>query len=163
MADTSCLIRCRDAVVAVLRTGVVFLPLSNGARPAVVGQKTPSDLQTGLPAWIVSVEDMADQPSGTQWRWPNKVKYGYGIQVRLMDHASSQDDANTDAYMTWRQQAEAALLTPTLSGVPELLRTEIESGPRVDAQLKSLPITPKNARFASGFIVRCNVILTRGS
>lgn len=161
MADQSILVRCRDALVGLLKAKR-FVPLPNGSGPAIMGQKAADVLQSGLPCILVTLEGMTDNPSGKAWAWPDKFLWGHGIAVTVMDHAARGDDSNTDLYMGWRETAETALLVPTLEGVPELWRTKIESGERIERQLRKDIKTPEYMRLASGFIVRCLCIRKRG-
>lgn len=156
MADVAVLTRCQDAIVGIING------LSLAGAPAVVSQKEANVLIVPqLPAIIVSITGFNDSPSSRPFAFTGQVLTGFRVAVAIMAHSSplAQD---ADAYMAWRERIELACHVPTLTGVPELFKTAIEGGDRIEDQVKEKIGTPKLARFVSGFVVRCEILRKRG-
>ncbi len=159
MADTSILARCQNAVVGLLKSKT-FAPVPGGVAPVIYREKAQDVLQTGLPAILVTVEGLDDNPVSQPFAWPLYVLWGYGVAVAILDHSSaSQQDA--DVYANWYEIAKLACHTPALAGVSELRHTKIEQGLAIEKQLKGAIKTPEYMRLVGGFIVRCEVITRR--
>lgn len=151
----SALVRCQDAITAII-AGLDLVGLT------VTAQKSANVLITpALPAAIISITGFNDSPSSRPFAFTKQVLTGLRVAVAIMDHSSSLAQ-DADKYMVWREAMELACHVPTLSGVPELFRTAIEGGERIEDEVKQKTGTPKMFRFVSGFVVRCDILRIRG-
>ena len=114
--------RIVDGVVARLQ-GLIFAPLPGGVAPPVVRQKADDVKQTGLPAVIVSLNDLDASIEPEDFESQDMVFYP--VRVTIRDRADLSYQASTGQYLLWGQQCSRALRNQRLAGVAEVIDCEV--------------------------------------
>ncbi len=164
VSPTACVVRCQQAIVAVLQAKTFAAP-PGGRSPPILAQKAANVLQTNLPAIVVTLEGLAEEPADDVWDSEGNDLCGYRVGVLIVAHTSRlYQDA--PLYLKWRETAKLALQNRSAAGdvlanVPELLRARIEVGPQIEDEL-TRALLPDYQGLGSGFVVNCACIQQRG-